>query len=105
MSHPLSVDNLISMTLTVLLLLLLLLLLHLHHPLHLLVGILFFMHTLLSHVRHRSCDGRERKLLLLRLTPPLQPVQQAPWQLAERLEEAEPCHNYRGEGAGPAGCW
>lgn len=36
---------------------------------------------------------------------PCQPVQQAPWQLAERLEEAEPCHNYRGEGAGPAGCW
>lgn len=26
-------------------------------------------------------------------------------QLEERMDEAEPCHNYKGKGAGPEGCW
>jgi len=36
---------------------------------------------------------------------PCQPEQLSPSQLKERLEDAMPCHNYRGEGAGPQGCW
>ena len=24
---------------------------------------------------------------------------------AERIADAEPCHNYKGLGSGPAGCW
>ena len=35
----------------------------------------------------------------------VQPVQLAPWQLEERLQDAEPCHNYQGGGEGPDGCW
>ena len=26
-------------------------------------------------------------------------------QLAERMEGAEPCHDYKDKGAGPDGCW
>ena len=36
---------------------------------------------------------------------PCQPEQLSPAQLEERLDDAEPCHNYRGNGAGPDGCW
>jgi len=36
---------------------------------------------------------------------PCQPDQLSPRQLAERLEDAEPCHNYNNHGAGPLGCW
>jgi len=36
---------------------------------------------------------------------PCQPAQLSPAQLEERLEDAEPCHNYKDKGAGPEGCW
>ena len=35
----------------------------------------------------------------------LQPDQLSPAQLEERMEDAGPCHNYKGQGANPEGCW
>jgi len=36
---------------------------------------------------------------------PCQPVHLSPENLAERIEGAMPCHNYKGKGDGPEGCW
>ena len=36
---------------------------------------------------------------------PCQPAQLSPRQLEARMEDAGPCHNYKGQGADPSGCW
>lgn len=36
---------------------------------------------------------------------PCQPAHLSPENLAERLDEALPCHDYQGKGEGPQGCW
>lgn len=36
---------------------------------------------------------------------PCQPVYLSPENLKERMDGAMPCHNYKGEGDGPKGCW
>jgi len=36
---------------------------------------------------------------------PCQPAHLSPENLAERMENAEPCHDYNDKGAGPEGCW
>jgi len=36
---------------------------------------------------------------------PCQPEHMSPEERAERLKDAMPCHNYKGKGAGPEGCW
>merc|ERR1739848_483712 len=36
---------------------------------------------------------------------PCQPYHMSPEHKAERLEDAMPCHDYKGFGEGPEGCW
>ena len=42
---------------------------------------------------------------LIDVSPVFQTDQMSPQMVEERMEGADPCHDYNEEGPGPEGCW
>ena len=51
------------------------------------------------------CQVHDPQLYICELILDIQPVHLRPDLRAERIEGAMPCHNYKGKGEKPEGCW